>query len=444
VKDMARATSVRRGLARLGANVVLVVLDAARAREFGVYGYDRDTTPQIDRIASEGVVFERAYTPAVFTLAAMSSVWISRYPDEIHPTSPFKSGLPPDQPSLAEVLSGPQIRTAGFVANGMAGKAYGLDRGFDEFFEVFKDLGTNADAFLKVVPPWIATHRDERFFAYVHFREPHFPYDPPPPWDTRFGPEGPIPVEARRDWEVFRRYNQGSAPFGPSELAHLVSLYDGNLGFVDHVVGALREALVAEGLWDRTVFIVTADHGEALHERGFTGHNVEVYETSAHIPLVVRLPPSAGVEPRRVSGLVSLLDVAPTIADVFGRLPTDRSSLSFRGRSLLPVIEGAAGRPAVLTRTVWESPRYALRDESYTYVLDTRSREALLFDRLADPDESRDLAAEKPVRAAAYRESIEAFLLEGEESHGGAAGEARLSREQCENLRTLGYVEECP
>jgi len=443
--DEARADGLRRGLSRAGANVVFVILDAARARQFGVYGYGRPTTPEIDRIAADSAVFDHAYTPAVFTLAAMSSTWTSLYPDEVHASAGLKSRLPEDRVTLAEVLSGPEVLTAGFTANPMAGRAYDLSRGFDEFFEVFSERGTGAAAFREVVPAWLAAHKSQRFFAYIHYREPHFPYDAPPPWDTRFGSEGAIPKSARLDWEVFRRYNRGLVPFGPAEEEDLVNLYDGSLAFVDHEVGLLRDALVALDLWDKTVFILAADHGEALHERGYTGHNVEVYETSARVPLIVRLPPSLGVAPRRVEALASHLDLAPTIADVFGRRGASGSARQFRGRSLLPVIEGAPGSPAVLTRSVWESPRYALRDPSYVFVYDTRGGHDQLFDRRTDPDEEHDILSEKPLRAAVYRETIRAFLLGRDLSREEASGEeARLSPEQCENLRSLGYVQECP
>jgi arylsulfatase A-like enzyme len=442
-RESERAAALRRALK--GANVVFVILDAARASQFGSYGYDRRTTPEIDRIAAEGVVFERAYTPAAFTLAAMASVWTSQYPDENGAAASFEDPLPEDRLTLAELLSPRGIHTAGFIANGMAGTAFGLDRGFDEFHEVFRELGEQADAFRKVLPPWLAANRGRRFFAYVHFREPHFPYDPPPPWDTRFGPEGPIPREVRRDWSLFRQYNQGTRAFGEAERAHVVSLYDGNLGFVDQEVGAFRVALEEQGLWDGTVFIVAADHGEALGERGYTGHNVEVYETTAHVPLVVHLPASAGLKPRRVSALVDLLDVAPTIADVFGSLGEGRSAEEFRGRSLLPVLLGAPGKPAVLTRSVWERPRYGLRDERYSFVLDTRFGREHLFDLQSDPGETRDLTSERPLRTACYREAIRSWLLSVKRGRGTPEAGAKLSREQCENLRTLGYISgQCP
>ena len=441
-EDDARADALRKGL--FGTNVVLVILDAARAAQLGTYGYPRPTTPVIDRIAAEGVVFEEAYTPAVYTLAAMSSLWTSQYPDRHHADLSFSARLPPDRLTLAELLTAEGILTAGFTANAMAGTAFGLDRGFEEFHELFQTLGSDADVFRQALPAWLSENRDRRFFAYLHFREPHFPYDPDPPFDTMFGPEGPIPRASRSDYQFFKDANQGRRPFSDSEREHLVRLYDGSLAFADQEVGALRDALEAEGLWDRTVFILAADHGEELYEHGFIGHNVHVFEPSVRIPLIVRFPRSAGPTGVRVGGLVDLLDLAPTIADIFGVRGRRGSDIAFRGRSLLPVLAGAPARRAVLSRTVWDLPRYGLRHESYKYFYDTRTGEERLYDLEADPEESRDVAPEQPLRTSYYRQALHHWRRQVGEG-GAAAGEAaRLSPEQCENLKALGYVDsEC-
>jgi len=440
--DNARADGLRRALA--GANVVFVVLDAGRAQEFGAYGYPRATTPQIDRIAAEGVVFERVYTPAVYTLGAMSSVWTSQYPDRHHSEVSFSARLPKDRLTLAELLSGQGVLTAGFVANAVAGSGFGFDRGFVDFDEVFRTLGSRADVFQEVVPAWLARNRDRRFFAYLHFREPHFPYDPPAPFDTRFGPDAPLTKEERRSATFFQDVNQGRRPFSEQQREHLVRLYDGNLAYADEAVGGLRRALEKEGLWDRTVVIVTADHGEELGEWAWIGHNVHVYEPSVHVPLIIRFPKGVVLPGQRVRVLADLLDVAPTIADVFGVLGKAGSDQQFQGRSLLPAIAGAPGKPAVLSRTVWDRPRYALRDERYKFFYDTRTGEERLIDLEHDPAERHDLTGTEPLRASYYRQALHYWTLRLARRAPGGAEQAQLSREQCENLKALGYIQsEC-
>jgi arylsulfatase A-like enzyme len=442
----ARADPLREKLGEV--NVVFVILDAARAREFGVYGYERDTTPVMDGIAAEGVVFDRAYTPAVYTLGAMSSVWTSQYPDRHHGDVSFQSPLPKDRLTLAEVLSSRGIHSAGFVATAVPGSFNGFDRGFSEFHEVWREVGSRADAFREVLPDWIDANRHRRFFLYVHFREPHFPYDPEPPFDTKWGPDAPISRAARRDMGFFREINQRRQPFSQEEQAHLVRLYDGNLAYVDREVGKLREALEEAGVWDETVFILAADHGEGLWEHGWIGHNVQVYEPSARIPLIVRFPEGVDLRGERVETLVDLVDVAPTVADVLDVRGEGGSDREFQGRSLLPVIMGAPGRPFVVSRTVWERPRYALRDGRWTLVYDTANGSEELFDTASDPGEMRDVAAEHPILTAYLRETLLQWVGSVFRPGGAAtAGPESMARDECEALKALGYLsndQACP
>ena len=439
--DETRADGLRQALASVKANVLLVILDAGRAQSFGAYGYARETSPNIDRIAREGVVFERVYTPAVYTLGAMSSVWTSQHPDRHHSEVSFSARLPKDRLTLAELLSAQGIHTGGFVANAVAGRLFGFDRGFVDFDEVFARLGSAGSVFRQAVPPWLAKNRDRRFFAYVHFREPHFPYDPEPPFDTRFGPDGPIAKADRRNEAFFKDASQGRRPFSEAEREHLVRLYDGNIAFADQEIGALRQALEAEGLWEKTVFIVAADHGEELFEHGWIGHNVHLFEPSVHVPLVVRFPKGTGPAGVRVSGLADLLDLAPTIADVFGVRGKGGSEKAFQGRSLLPLAMGAPGKAVVLSRTVWDRPRYSLRDEQYKYFYDTRTGEERLVDLVADPGEAKDLAAERPLRVAYYRQALHHWTMELARRQHAAGEQAQISPDQCANLKSLGYVQ---
>jgi arylsulfatase A-like enzyme len=426
-----------------GMNVLFIILDAGRAQEFSCYGNPRITTPSIDRIASEGVVFEEAITPAVYTLGAMSSVWTSQYPDRNHSAVSFADRLPKDRVTLVnDVLSPHGVFTAGFVANAVAGRAFGFDRGFLAFEETFKTFGSGAAGFRKVVPQIVGANRDKKMFLYVHFREPHFPYDPPPPFDTKFGPDSPLSKEARGSQTFITDVNQGRRTLKPEERDHLRRLYDGNLAYADQEIGALRATLESAGLWDKTVTVVAADHGEELDEHGWVGHNVHLYEESVHVPLIVRFPPGRGPKGVRVPGLVSLLDVAPTIADVFALSGSGRSKETFQGKSLLPMIAGEdAGEASTLSRTVWDRPRYALREGPYSFFYDTRTGEAALFNREKDPGESHDLRGDDPLRAAYEQQTLNTWIksLSARES----AEESRpapITRAECENLKSLGYL----
>jgi arylsulfatase A-like enzyme len=427
------------------ASVVLVVLDAARARSFGAYGYSRETTPEVDRIAAEGVMFDRAYTPAVYTLGAMSSLWTSQYPDRHHAEVSYADRLPADRLTLAEALAAGGVHTAGFVANPMAGVLFGFERGFAEFEEVhrrFPDLGSRAEAFRRVLPDWLRRNASRRFFAYVHLREPHFPYDPGPPFDTRFGPDAPLTREQRRDKTWYTDVNQGRVKPSADEISHLVRLYDGNLAYADREVGALRHALEQAGLWDKTVLVITADHGEQLFEHGYVSHSAQVYEESTHVPLIVRFPGPDAPRGVRVAAPVDLLDVAPTVIDLFGAA-SERATAEFQGRSLLPVIAGAPAREAVVSRTVWERPVYGLRDGRFKYIHDTRTSRELLFDLQRDAGESRPIQSAEPLRAAYYRQALHDWMARLKRPSGAPAGpgkDAAPDAATCAQLGALGYV----
>ena len=438
--DPARFDRLRRSLQ--GVNVVFVILDAAGALHFGCYGYPRATTPEIDRIAAEGVLFERAYTLGVNTTVSMGSVWTSRFPDEHRGGLPVRAPVRGDLPTLAERLGAAGVHTAGFVANPLAGSLVGLHRGFAEFKEVFLTVrGLGAKSFRKVLPPWLAANRARRFFAYVHMREPHFPYDPRPPFDTLFGPDAPLSRSERRDDGFINDVDWNGRALTEEEVAHLTRLYDGNLATADREVGMLRRTLEELGLWDRTLFIVAADHGEALYEHGFLTHNHQLYEESVRVPLVLHFPRGTGLAGRRVKELVDLLDVGATIADAFGLPGSDPGARPPAGRSLLPVALGAPGKPLVFTRTTDVPGGYSVRDAQFSFIHDPQRVRQELYDLAADPKERRNLARERPVLAGYYRQLIDEWLLGLDRGDVETPTPAELSSEQREQLKALGYVQ---
>jgi arylsulfatase A-like enzyme len=418
-----------------GANVVLVILDAAAARFFGALGGPKEATPEFDRLAKEGVLFENAFTPAVYTFPAVSSLFTSLPPDEHGNVDPWTGHLSRAPLVVAEAVASRGIHTAAFVASPMLGPERGFARGFAEFHPIYTshDDPTEAEAFRPPLDRFLVASAGRRFFAWLHFREPHFPYDPKPPYDTLFG-SGPVPKELRSEPDLLEAIEHGRRR-APDEVDHLRRLYLGNLASVDRELGWLRGRLEAAGLLEKTGLIVTADPGEAFWEHGHIGHNVQVYDEQAHIPLLIRFPKAAGLAGQRVGSLVELADLAPTILDALG-LPRE----AFEGLSLIPVAAGARGRSSVVTRDGSESPRYALRDQHSTCILHTHDGTVELFDRAADSGETTNLAAEQPLAADHCRQSIRAWVAE-RRLRGKAPEVEPLSAENRERLRALGYVQ---
>lgn len=419
--------------------VWVVVLDAARARQFGCYGYGRNTTPEVDRLAAEGVVFERHISPAVYTTAAMSAVWSSQYPDAGQSEWLHEGRMPRERLTLAELLSAQGIETAAFVANPSAGPTVGLDRGFGLFERLYREPWHKGDGtpdaaiFRAAVLPWIRKPHG-RFLLYTHWLEPHTPYGP-----VIAGPDAPLPPEAKRHpwWDAV---NAGRRTLSEEEKDHLVRLYDGNLAWADREVGVLRRQLETAGLWDQMAVIVTGDHGEALLEHGYTGHNVQLFDEVTRVPMVMRLPAAARLAGRRVAALTSHLDIAPTVAhllDVHGRGGSDRA---FRGRSLLDVARGRSGARGIVSRTVHARPTYAVVTPRYKLIHDLPSGDEQLYDLGQDPAERQDVASEHPLLCAALRQSLHRWLLDLRTITSAEAEPARPDPTETEVLRALGYA----
>jgi arylsulfatase len=289
-------------------------------------------------------------------------------------------------------------------------------------------------------------HAQKQFFAYLHFREPHAPFDPPAEYRTMFGPDAPLKIRGA-GWNTwFAAVNDGRIRPTVEQINHLVRLYDENLAYVDHEVGVLRKMLEAEGIWDRTLVIIIADHGDQLYEDGYVGHSAQVREESARVPLIVHFPAGDGPRGLRVPGVVDLTDVAPTVAEVFGIAADAPELRTFQGRSLFNVMGGAPGKPATLTRSVWLRPVYALTDGKTKLVYDTRTGAEHLYDLTADKDERHDVAAARPILTAFCRQALHQWVSQLLARPLDSAETSALTPEQRRNLCDLGYLSgaDCP
>jgi len=435
-------------------NVLLIVLDGASALRMSAYGYGRPTTPELERFAGQSVLFETAITQAVYTIASVGSLLTGEYPER-HQSVSFADRLPASAVTLPGLLTLQGFRTAGFAGNAVVSSAFGLDRGYQEFHPVSQlaNYSGRADSVTRLVLPWLEKHRGERFFAYVHYREPHFPYIPPPPYDRLFGGRSLFP-NGIRDWETVESLNRAAASgaeIPQATLERITALYEGSLAYVDSEVGTILRKLERLGLTGQTAVIVTADHGEALFEHRYIGHNTQLYEESVRVPLLLRAP---NIAPRRVATPVELIDLAPTILDLVGPAENAPSAqkVKMQGRSLLPLARGdeAAGptEPSenerlAFSRTLWDMPRYAARDGRFKYIWDSRSGSEELYDLRLDPRESIDRGPERPLTRAFFRQQLMGFLREQERLRTGAPPpeSSEITEALGGYLGTVGYFE---
>lgn len=412
-------------------NLVLIVVDTLRADHTSVYGYRRDTTPGIARtLARRGVVFERAYAQAPWTLPSAASYFTGLYPGEFLAEESGAFALPAHPPSLPERLSALGYRTAGFIANPTLYEGNGFARGFETFYTPAYEVASltlHAPELQRRVRDWLAALPEERpFFLYLHYLDPHDPYENDDLVDGRssFYPDyrGSL-----RGGDVHALYSGDRTFADPADdLAQLVALYDNEVRYVDRFVADLVESLPAERAAE-TLFVLTSDHGEELFERGGFKHGQTLYEEQIRVPLIARW--DGVLAPGRRSETALLVDLVPTLVaaagggavagdgiDLLGPLsrgqPLPRRSVEARhhGAGPLRAATAADGWKLMLfndaDRRVPADPlqaKLALRDRARLHRLE-------LYDLAADPLERRNLASAQPERLAALLAQIERRL----------------------------------
>ncbi|MGZ5438908.1 MAG: sulfatase-like hydrolase/transferase [Candidatus Aminicenantales bacterium] len=410
-----------RGPFRTGAagapNLLLITLDTTRADHLGCYGFAQAATPNLDRLASEGVRFARVYAPAPLTLPSHSSIMTGLYP-ATHGVRNNGHDLAPKWRTLAEILKGHGFATAAFVSSFSVDSRFGIGRGFDVYddtFDVQAPLkGANAERRAEQTfarfSRWLDNNGRNRFFAWVHYYDPHLPYDPPSPY-------------------------REASPGRP---------YDGEIAYMDHYIGAVLEALEAKGLLDNTLVVIAGDHGEGLGDKVETGHGIFLYEETLRVPLIIsdrRTFP----RPRIVDSAVRLVDVAPTILETLG-LKTEASGME--GQSLVPWIKGKNRSDLdSLVETFYPRENFGWSElvgivsGPWKYIQAPRPE---LYDLKSDPRETADLAASSPDKAGELRKKLEEELLRLTPSPGATGGQAAARTDDRERLRSLGYVNFSP
>jgi len=446
----------RRGLASLSAaapgapNVLLVVLDTVRADRLSLYGYGRDTTPNLARLAGRGVVFGEARSTAPWTLPSHASLFTGRWPHELNVSG--DRPLDGTFPTLAEFLATHGYATAGFVGNTyFCNSWYGLSRGFfhyEDYYEqniiispgealrctalgrwLIRLVGTaynvrpetantpkNAERINHDFLVWLEGSRGKRpFFAFLNYIDAHDPYLTPPGFDRHFGlkPESPADVELIRTWHHERK---------PKDIARrdatLVSdAYDDCLAALDEQLGRLFAVLEQNGVLDDTLVILTADHGEEFGEHGLYGHGKSVYRPETQVPLLVFGPAGTRIpQGRKIAEPVSLRDVAATVVERLGLAddsPLPGSSLArfWQPSAAPPATDGPVLSEVAIKTRVSRRPNLApaLRGplasvvvDGKVYIRDATGSEEL-YDLARDPAETDNLAGSPAARPALER-----------------------------------------
>ena len=425
-----------------GPNLLIVSIDTVRADHVSCYGYERETTPNIDELARQGHRFDSAYTTVPTTLPAHASLFTSLYPSQL---SVRRNGekVPAGVVTLAQILQSSGFTTAGFVSAIPMDGRYGLGRGFQTYVDVGGDERREipAEDTLSKATRWLNRHGNDQFFLFVHFYDPHTWYHAPERFRRKLGaPEGQEPPA--------RQFVPNPEEFTPERVEEIVAAYDAEIAYADWAVGELLRKLARMGLEDNTIVVVLSDHGESLDELltrydYVFDHGEFLYAHQLEIPLIIRTPEEISQGEGIVHGVsVSILDVMPTILDILQIDPPE----SMEGRSLLPMLRGepAFQEPIFSERRAYQDPpKPYLADAGYSviegqwHIISSGSEAIELYNLLDDPGEFSNLGGE--------HEKVEALRSELRQWVGqlkplfGPAGFV-TDKEAIEGLRDLGYA----
>jgi len=449
-------------------NVLMVVIDTLRADHVGAYGYGYPTTPNMDFLADRAVVFETVVSQAPWTAPAMASLFTGLYPS-VHgldggiawgegavPSAgglPFavQKALPPGHQTLAEVFRHAGYTTAGFVSNLYVNSIFGFAQGFDHFDDEYADYNfeqgevkRRAEVTNERVFEWLRVGLEEPFFLLVHYNDPHWPYDPPPPYGRSFidGYSGPFtPTKTR---EIVVTHREVPPPISEEDLAYIVGLYDGEIQYVDAHLGRLLEAVLELPTERDLVTVLTSDHGEEFLDHGAFNHGYTLYEEQTLVPFIVSAP--SRFDPRRVSQQVRLIDAAPTLLEMAG---VDYQNTRFQGRSLVPLMTGLSLDPQdAFSEATNVGSQSALRStDSHKLIHSLIDPQWQFFDLGSDPGELNDLATQRTDRLRELAARLEAWREENRALRsainiaGSGVDRVVLDEEMKKGLEALGYIQ---
>jgi arylsulfatase A-like enzyme len=417
-------------------DIVLITLDASRPDRFSCYGYDRPTTPNIDRLGEESLVFTNVFALSPNTRISVPTM-ITGFSYLNHQVTEDDSTLGDEATTLAEYLQEAGYRTACFSANPNNSRAIGDDQGYDEFFELWTEVprtvSKKAEFLTERALEWLAGFDDAQpLHLQLHFIPPHAPYEPAPEFDLFTDPaydgwcDG-TPNTLRTIDKAIRRVND-------ADLAQITALYDGNLRAVDASVARVLDALKSRERWQDTVVLVTSDHGEAFFEHRRMLHNNTVYDEMLRVPFILRLPGGRHPDGLDLNRPATLADIVPTLLATASLQP----STTLDGADLLQP-RAATDAHILVARTAYYYPLRALRTPRWKLVL-TTSGQARLYDLAFDPGEHQNVGFENLPTLVGLGQLLTQRLM-AQPSIAGTRSTTDAPLADQEMLKALGYVE---
>ena len=395
-------------------NVVLIVVDCLRTDHLPSYGYSRKISPNIDDLAKNGILFEQAISTGTNTLLSHGSIFTSQYVPT-HGAGDFTSRLDDTALTLAEVLQKYGYKTAAFCGGPLFNPIYQLDQGFDTYYHL-NYVGSRFEDIIPKVLEWVQQRKKskEKFFVFLHGNDLHIDHRPPP--EFMFGKDYSKKINIKKLVPAMVTAHQGKIFDGKNEIdlsdedvEYIIDRYDMLLKFADRQIGYFLDELGEMGLQGNTIIILTADHGEGLFDHDFYMHDLELYETVIHVPLIIMIPDSKKRN-IRISHQVSLMDIMPTIIELIGGVVNKEA----QGHSLLPLITQKKIRPEFNQYIFSQTPAIlggiTIRGNKWKLIYYPEKLE--LYNLNDDPNEKSNLIEKEPNIALDLMKELFDFIIE--------------------------------
>jgi arylsulfatase A-like enzyme/tetratricopeptide (TPR) repeat protein len=391
--------------------IILISIDTCRADYLSCYGYPRQTTPNIDTFAQQAVRFEKAITQIPTTLSAHASMLTGTIPPYHGVRNNFNFKLHDRNTSIAEILRERGYRTGAIVSAFVLDKQFGLNQGFETYHDDFIEAKRHGGYFERkgneasdIACRWLQEHRDDKFFLFLHYFDPHNDYEPPEPFASNFAD----------------------------------NLYAGEIAYTDYCIGRVIEKLKALRLYDSALIIIVGDHGESLGEHGEETHGYFMYQSTVWVPLIIK--PPGGSKPTTVSEPVAVTDIVPTILSML-RIPVPAEVQGRDLSSLFAKKQESKKQNAIYCEAVDATrygcnPLFGVVQGQWKYIETNRPE---LYDLSRDPDETKNLAEDEKERAQVLRGQLKRIMSE-QSYQGETDGEIALDPASIQRLASLGYI----
>jgi len=435
--------------------ILFISVDTLRADHLGCYGYSRETSPAIDKIAKEGTLFENVACQRGITLPSLASIMTSKYTSQHKLTENVRNNiLPDDKITLAEYLIKNGYFTRAFSASGLVRPEFGILQGFKEAtFEL--DERKLTDRAVSWLNNFIMKKPKEKFFMWIHYLDPHEPYTGKKPYIDRFELNYKGNYGNEIDSNAAEKIFLEKKTLSKEDYDHLIALYDSQISRIDEFIGKLIEELKRLGIYNKTLLVFFADHGEELYEHNFyIQHQRSVYESVLRIPVIIRYPEKIP-ENRRIKNVVESIDIMPTVLEFCGIKPTDKTS----GTSLKPLLEGKELKKDFGV-SEWNNSIFILKTSGWAYIYNPKGiwptdprfevgeypvAKEELYNIKLDPKQKNNLVSKNREFADTLRAKVMTWMtstLSKEEwsKEFKVEEKPKLTKKMEEALKSLGYI----